>query len=206
MVEYSKVNVKLSDTQLKKLKTAVKDKTGTTLRMSLKMFNGNDLPHELLLTTRQKTKLRNAFNNMSVDIKFSKAQISKIIQSGGFLGSLLSKLAGPLMKVAIPLAKNVVAPLGITTDASAIDAGKQKQKIHGSGTTTLLISNEEMNDKMKIVQALEDSNILLKRLAKTITNKTKEQKQGFLSMLLRTLGASLLGNLFAGKGIIRAGS
>ena len=81
------------------------------------------------------------------------------------------------------------------------------KKIHGSsGTTTLLISNEEMNDKMKIVQALEDSNILLKRLAKTITNKTKEQKQGFLSMLLRTLGASLLGNLFAGKGIIRAGS
>ena len=80
------------------------------------------------------------------------------------------------------------------------------KKIHGSGTTTLLISNEEMNDKMKIVQALEDSNILLKRLAKTITNKTKEQKQGFLSMLLRTLGPSLLGNLFAGKGIIRAGS
>ena len=80
------------------------------------------------------------------------------------------------------------------------------KKIHGSGTTTLLISNEEMNDKMKIVQALEDSNILLKRLAKTIANKTKEQKQGILSMLLRTLGASLLGNLFAGKGIIRAGS
>ena len=82
MVEYSKVNVKLSDTQLKKLKTAVKDKTGTTLRMSLKMFNRNDLLHELL-TTRQKTKLRNAFNNnISTDLKLSKAQISKIIQSG----------------------------------------------------------------------------------------------------------------------------
>ena len=127
MVEYSKVNVKLSDTQLKKLKTAVKDKTGTTLRMSLKMFNGNDLPHELLLTTRQKTKLRNAFNNnMSTDLNLSKAQISKIIQSGGFLGSLLSKLAGPLMKVAIPSAKKVLAPLGITEAASAIDAGLQK--------------------------------------------------------------------------------
>ena len=74
MVEYSKVNVKLSDTQLKKLKTAVKDKTGKTLRMGLKMFNGNDLPHELLLTTKQKTKLRNAFNNnMSTDLKLSKA-------------------------------------------------------------------------------------------------------------------------------------
>ena len=90
MVEYNKVNVKLSDTQLKKLKTAVKDKTGTTLRMSLKMFNGNDLPHELLLTTRQKTKLRNSFNNnMSTDSKLSKAEISKIIPCGGFLGSLL---------------------------------------------------------------------------------------------------------------------
>ena len=120
MVEYSKVNVKLSDTQLKKLKTAVKNKTGTALRISLKMFNGNDLPHELLLTTRQKTKLRNA-------LKLSKAQISKIIQFGEFLGLLLSKFAGPLMKVAMPLAKNVLEPLGITAAASAIDAGIQKK-------------------------------------------------------------------------------
>ena len=79
--------------------------------MSFKKFGENDLPHELLMTTRQKTKLRNAFNNnMSTDLKLSKAQISKIIQSGGFLGSLLSKLAGPLMKVAVPLAKNILAP------------------------------------------------------------------------------------------------
>ena len=76
--------------------------------MSLKMLDESDLPHELLLTTRQKTKPRNLFNsNMSSDIKFSKAQISKIIQSGGFLGSLLSKLVGSLMKVAVPLAKNI---------------------------------------------------------------------------------------------------
>ena len=170
------------------------------------MFNGNDLPHELLLTTRQRTKLRNAFNNnMSTDLKLSKAQISKIIQSGGFLGSLLSKLAGPLMKVAIPLAKNVLAPLGITAAASAIDAGIQK-KIHGSGTTTLIISNEKMNDIMKIVQALEDSNILLKWVNKTIKNEIKEQKGGFLSILLGTLEASLLGNFLDGKGIVRAGS
>ena len=102
------------------------------------MFNGNDLPHELLLTTRQKTKLRNAFNNnMSTDLKLSKAQISKIIQSGGFLGSLLSTLTGPLMKVAIPLANNVLAPLRITAAASAIDAGIKKE-LHGSGTTTLI--------------------------------------------------------------------
>ena len=92
----------------KTLKDAVKDNRGTTLRINLKMFNGNDLPHELLLTTRQKTKLRNAFNNnMSTDLKLSKAQISKIIQSGGFL----SKLLGPLLKTGLLLIKNVIKPL-----------------------------------------------------------------------------------------------
>ena len=86
------------------------------------MFNGKNLPHELLLITRQKTKLRNAFeNNMSTDIKLSKTQISKVIQSGLVLGSLLSKIGGPLMKVAVPLAKNFLAPLGITEAASKID-------------------------------------------------------------------------------------
>ena len=98
------------------------------MRINLKMFNGNNLPHELLMTTRQKTKQRNAFNNnMSTDLKLSKVQVSRIIQSGGFFGSLLSKLAGPLMKIAIPLAKNVLAPLGITAAALAIDAGIQKK-------------------------------------------------------------------------------
>ena len=105
MVEYNTVNSKLSDSQLNKLKNAVKNKQGTNFRMSAKMFNGNNLPHALLLTTRQKTKLRNQIkNNMSTDIKLSIAKISKIIQSGEFLGSLLSKIAGPLMKVAVPLA------------------------------------------------------------------------------------------------------
>ena len=177
MVEYSKVNFKLSDTQLKKLKTAVKDKTVTILRKDLKMFAGNDLPHELLLRTRQKTKLRNAFNNnMSTDLKLSKAQISKIIQSGGFLGRLL----GPLLKTGLPLIKNVIKPLakkvliplGLTAAASAADAGIHK-KILWSGTTTLIISNKEMNSIMKIIQALEDSNILLKGVNKTIKNETK---------------------------------
>ena len=170
------------------------------------MLDGNDLPHELLLPTIQKTKLRNAFNNnVSTDLMLSKAQISKIIQSGGFLGSLSSKSADLLMKVAVPLAKNILAPLGITAAASSIDAGIQK-KIHRSGhpSTTLIISNKEMNDIKKIVQALEDSNILLKGVTKTIKNETKEQKRGFLSMLLGTLGASLLVNLLTGKGIVRA--
>ena len=206
MVEYSKANVKLSDTQLRKLKTAVKNKTGSTLRISLKMFDGNNLSQELLLTTRQKTKLRNAFNNnMSTDIKLSKAQISKIIQSGGFSGSLLSKLAGPSMQVVVPLAKNILAPLAIIAGASAIDA-EIKKKIHGSGTTSLIISNKEINDIMKIVQAPEDSNILLKGVTKTINSETKGQKEGFLSMLLGTLGVILLGNFSSGKGIVRADS
>ena len=92
--------------------------------MSLKIIDGNDQPHELLLITRQKMRLRNAFNNnMSFDLALSKAQIAKIIQSGGFLGSLLSKLAGPLMKVAVPWATNILALLGKTEAVSAIDAG-----------------------------------------------------------------------------------
>ena len=108
------------------------------------------------------------------------------------------------MKAAIPLAKNVSAPLGITAAASAIDAEIQK-KIRGSGTTTLIISKKKKNDIKKIVQDLEDSNILLKGVTKTTGNKTKEQKGGFLSMLLRNLGASLLQNSLAGKRIVRAG-
>ena len=150
----------------------------------------------------QDKKLRNAFNyNMQADIKLSKAQISKISKSGGFLWSLLSKLAGPLMKVAVPLAKNILAPLGITEAASAIDAGIQKI-IYGSGTTTLIFSNEEINDMIKIVQALEDSNILLKGVIKAIKNEIKEQNEEFLGMSLGTLGAILLGNMIAGKGIV----
>ena len=100
------------------------------MRISLKMLNGNHLPHELLLTTRQKTKSRNASNNnMSIDLKLSKAQISKIIQFLGFLGSLLSRLARPLMKVEIVLAKNFLAPLGITAAASEIDARIKKKNM-----------------------------------------------------------------------------
>ena len=174
MVEYNTVNAKLSDSQLNKLKRAVKNKQETTLRMNARKFSANNLPHELLLTIRQTTKPRNAVeNNMSTDIKLSKAQISKTIQSGGFLGSLLSKLVDPLMKVAVPIAKKVLVPLGLTAAMSAIDAGIQK-KIHGSGTTTLIIANEEMNGIMKIVQALEDSNILLKGITKTIKRKKND--------------------------------
>ena len=190
MVEYSKVDCKLTNVQLNKLKKAVKSNKGASLRLSIKNFNKHELPDELLLTTRQHNKVRNGLNNNSATyIKLSKAQIKK---------------------VAIPLAKNVLAPLGLTAAMSAIDVSIQK-KIHGSGTTKgigvkLIIEQEDMKDIIKIIKALENSGILLKGVSKTIKNETKELRRGFLSMLLGTLGASLLGNLLTGgKGIVRAG-
>ena len=129
--------------------------------------------------------------------------MKKIIQSGGFLGKLLSKLAGPLMKVAMTLAKNVLAPLGLTAAMSATDGSIQK-KMRGNGLK-LIIEQEDRNDIIKIIEALEYSGILLKGVTKTIANETKEQRGVFLSMLLGTLGASLLGNLLIGKGLARAG-
>ena len=130
-------------------------------------------------------------------------------QSGGFLGKLL----GPLLKTGLPLIKNVITPLaksvliplGLTAAAaSAADAGIHK-KILGSGNTTLIISNEDMEDLIKIVKSLEDSGLLLKRVTETVQNEVKEQRGGFLSMLLGAVGASLLGNLLTGKGIHIAG-
>ena len=97
MVEYSKVNCKLTNVQLNKLKKAFKSNEEATLRLGIRNFNKDERPHELLLTTRQNTKLRNALNNNSAtDLNLSKAQINKIIQSGGFLGKLLSKLVGSI--------------------------------------------------------------------------------------------------------------
>ena len=175
--------------------------------------------HELLLTNRKVANLREAFaNKSSTDIKLSKTQISKMIQSGGFLGRLL----GPLLKTGLPLirnvikplAKSVLIPLGLTAAASPEDAGIHK-KILESGknpsdsashnNTILIISNDEMKDIIKIVKSLEDSDLLFKGVSETIQNEAKEQKGGFLSMLLGTLGASLLGNILAEKGINRAG-
>ena len=132
---------------------------------------------------------------------FVKPLLSKMIQSGGFLGSLLGSLLRtglPLMKSVIkPLAKSVLIPLGLTAAASAADAGIHK-KILGSdhsNNTTLIRSNDEMDDILKILKYLEDSGLLLKGFSETIQNEAKEQKGGFLSMLLGTLGASLHGDL-----------
>ena len=134
-----------------------------------------------------------------------------MIQSGGFLG----RLPGPLLKTGLPLITNVIKPLaksvlipwGLTAAASAAGAGIHK-KILGSGhnSTTLIISNNEMEDIINIVKSLEDSGLLLKGVAETVQNEVKEQKGGFLSMLLGTLSASLLGNLLTGWGINRAGN
>ena len=129
-------------------------------------------------------------------------------QSGGFLG----RLFGPLLKTRLPLIKNLIKPLAksvlislaLTAAASAADAGINK-KILGLGNTTLIISNNEIKDIIKIVKSLEDSGLLLKGVTETVQNEVKEQKGGFLSILLGTLGASLLGNILTGHGIKRAG-
>ena len=145
----------------------------------------------------------------------SKPQLLKMIQSGGFLGTILGPLLRsglPLMKSVIkPLAKCVLVPLGLTAAASAADAGIHK-KILGFGhnnNTTLIISNNEMDNILKIVKSLENSGVLLKGVSKTIQKGAKEQRGGFLSMLLSTSGASLLGDLLKkhlpGKGVIRGG-
>ena len=131
-----------------------------------------------------------------------------MIQSGGFL----TRLLGPLLKTGLALIKNVIKllaesaliPLGLTAAASSADAGIHK-KILGSANTALIISNNELKEIIKIVKSLEDSGLLLKGVIETVQNEVKEQKGGFLSMLLGTLGAGFLGNLLTGKGIYKAG-
>ena len=164
-----------------------------------------NFPYELLLTNRQVSSIREGFaNSLSVDIKFSKTQLSKMILSGGFLGQLLGPLLKtglPLMKSVItPLAKSVLIPLGLTAAASAADAGIHKKMLGSGNNTTLIISNKDMDDLIKIIKSLEDSGLLLKGITESVQNEIKEQKDRFLSMLLGTLGASLLGSLLTGKG------
>ena len=211
MTQYNSLNVKLSNSQLNKLKSAIKNETDVVLRLSSNMVGNSDdetnFPHKLLLTNRQTLSLRKAFNNhTSADIKFSKAQLTKM-QKGGFLKFLM-----PLLKSGLPLLKYVVKPLGmlgLTAAASATDATINK-KILGSGNhTTLIISNNDMQDLLKTVKSLEDSGISLNGITETVKNEVKEQKGGFLSMLLGTLSASLLGDLLtknlSGRGVKRAG-
>ena len=199
MTQYNSLNVTLSNSQLNKLKSAIKIKSEVVLRLSSNMIGDDEtnFPHKLLLTNRQVSNLRKAFaNHSSADIKLSKTQLSKMIQSGGFLGRLL----GPLLKTGLtliknvikPLAKSVLFPLGLTTAASAADAGIHK-KILGSGnTTTLIISNDEMNDVIKIVNYLEDSGLLLKGVIGTVQNEVKEQNGKFLSKLFLNIKSKFI--------------
>ena len=214
MTQYSSLNVKLSNSQFNKLKSAIKNKSEVVLRLSSNVIGDDEtnFPHKLLLTNRQVSNLRKAFTNKSsTDIKLSKAQLSKMIQSGGFLGRLLRPLLKrglPLIKnVTKQLAKSVLIPLGLTAAASAADAGIHK-KILGLGNhpshnnTTLIISNDEMEGIIKTIKSFDDSGLLLKGVTETVQNEAKEQKGGFLSILLGTLGAILLGNILTGKGAI----
>ena len=207
MTQYNSLNVKLSNSQLSKLKSTIKNETDVVLRLSSNMIGNSgdntNFPHELLLTNRQVANIRKAFaNHLSTDIKLSKTQLSKMKQSGRFLGKLLGPLLRtglPLIKSVIkPVAKSILVPLGLTAAAAAAaDAGIHK-KILGSdnnNNTISIISNDEMGDILKIIKSLEDSGVLLKGVSETIQNEVKEQRGGFLSMLLGTLGASLLGDL-----------
>ena len=174
MVEYNKVNLKLSNSQLSKLKNVVKElnkksNNGTTLRIGNKNFKKADLIHELFLTQRQITKLKEKIeSNMSADIKLSKAQINKTIQSGGALGSILGRFLPKLVKPAISVLKNVGLQMGLSAAMSGID-----KKIHGYGKT-FKFSNEDIKDITKIVKALDDSDVLMKGVVETFKNDVKK--------------------------------
>ena len=174
MTQYNSLNVKLSNSQVNKLKSAIRNETEVILRLSSNRIvdNKTNFPHKLLLTNRQVSNLRKSFSSHSLtDIKLSKTQLLKIIQSGGFLGRLLR----PLLKTGLPLIKNAIKPLaksvlilsGLTAAASAADAGIHK-KILASGNTILIISNNEIEDIIKIVKSLEDSGLLLKGVTETV--------------------------------------
>ena len=208
MTQYNTLNIKLSNSQLNNLKSGIKNGTEVTLKLLSDVIGDsndeNNFPH-ILITNTQVSMLPsfNAFGNgSSANIKLSKTQLHKIGQSGGFLGRLL----GPLLKTGLPLignvlkplAKSVLIPLGLTAAASATDTAIHK-RMFGSGFTTLIISNDEMNI-MKIVKSLEESGLLIKGMSELIQHEAKEQKGGFLGMLLATLGASLLRNLLTGEG------
>ena len=173
MTQYNSLNVELLNSQLSQFNSAIKNENEVVIRLSSNMIcdNETNFPHKLLLTNKQVSNLHKAFvNHSSTDIKLSKAQLSKMIQSGGFLGRLLGpllKTGPPLIKNVIkPLAKSVLIPLGLAAAASAADEGIHK-KILGSGNITLIISNNEMED-IKIIKSLEDSGLLIEGVTKTV--------------------------------------
>ena len=165
--------------------------------MNKKNFKDEELPHELFLTTKQATKIRNACaNNMSTDIKLSKAQISKIIQSSGSFGSWLGNLGKKaLTNVAIPLARENLPGLVSNLTSSAIN--NFAKKVSGKGAVragkgfTLFIFNEDMNGNIIIIESLEDSVVLIDGVTETVKDEIKKQESRFLEALLAALAASL---------------
>ena len=159
MAQYNSLNVKLSNSQLNKLKLGIKNRNEVTLKVLSNVVGDsndeNNFLHKLLLPNTQFSKLPKTFSNgLSANIKLSKTQLHKVGQSRGILG----RLFGPLLKTGLPLignvlkplAKSLLIPLGLTTAASATDAAIHK-KMFGSGVTTLIISNKKMNDIMKVI-------------------------------------------------------
>ena len=198
MENYEEVRVKPTNTQLSKLKSAAKNKAGTILRLNQKNFEDEELPHELFLTTRQTTKTRNGFaNNMSTDIKLSKAQISKIIKSGGSFGSWLGNLGKKALKyIAITLARDNLPGLLNNLTSSAINKFDRKMNVKGAVRAgkrfTLFISNEDLNDITKIIKLLEDSGVLIDGVTETVKDEIEKQEAEFLGVLLAPLAASLV--------------
>ena len=188
MVNYQEVRVKLTNTQLNKLNFAAKIKTGTILRLNKKTFKDEELPHELFLTTRQTTKIRNAFaNNMSTDIKLSKPQTPKIIQSGRYFRSCLGNLGKKaLIIIAIFLARDNLPVLVSNLTSDSIN--KFERKISGKGAVrerkvfSLFTSNEDMNDIIKIIKSLEDSGVIIDGVTETVKKQNKKQEGGFLGV------------------------
>ena len=199
-------NVKLPNSQLNKLKSSIKNETDVILRLSSNMIGNSDdetnFPHKLLLTNRQVANLRKAFaNHTSTDIKLSKTQLTKM-KKGGFL-----RFLAPLLKSGLPLLKfaiKLLGMLGLTTAASATDAAIHKKVLGTGNHTTLIISNDDLNDLLKVIKFLENSGILLDGINETVKDEVKEQKGGFLSTLLSVVGSALISIMLSGKGVIHA--
>ena len=195
MGNYQEARVKITNTQLRKLKSSAKNKTGTIIRSIKKNFEDEELSHELFLATRQSIKLRNTFaKNMSTDVKLSKAQISKIIQSGGSFGSSLGNLGKKaLTNTANPLARDKLPELANNSNAII----KFARKISGKGAFragkgfTVFISNEDMNDIIKIIESLEDSGVLIDGITGKVKHEKKQDRR-FLGNLLAPFATSLV--------------
>ena len=208
MTQCNTLSIKLSNWQINRFKSGIKNGTEVTLKISSNVVGDsndeNNFLHKLWLTNTQVSRLCKAFANGSSANTTSKTQLHKIRQSGGFL----SRLLGPLLKTGLPLignilkplAKSVVIPLGLTAAVAAATDAAIHKKMFRPGcpldlayhATTPITSNEEINDIIKRVKSLGESGLLIKGVSETIKNEAKKQKAGFLRMLLGASGASLL--------------